>query len=109
MPCASIAATCSGLSRRAKSPPCTAGCSVLTRPSIISGKPVTSATSRTVRPAARSALAVPPVESSSTPRAASARAKSSSPVLSETEISARLRGVRSVMAGSGYGVARDLA
>ena len=32
------------LSRTARMPPCTAGCSVLTRPSSISGKPVTSST-----------------------------------------------------------------
>ena len=73
MPCSSSAARCSGLSRSASSPPCTIGCRVLTRPSIISGKPVISATSRTGSPASRSARAVPPVESSSTPRPASAR------------------------------------
>ena len=67
------AAMCSGRSRRASSPPCTAGCSVFTRPSSISGKPVTSATSRTARPASRSARAVPPVESSSQPRVARPR------------------------------------
>ena len=44
----------------ASSPPCTAGCSVLTRPSIISGKPVRSLTSSTFRPASLSALRVPP-------------------------------------------------
>ena len=60
---------CSALSRSASRPPCTTGCRVLTRPSIISGKPVTSATSRTSSPASRSALAVPPVDSNSTPRA----------------------------------------
>ena len=51
-----------------RSPPWTAGCSVFTRPSIISGKPVRSVTSRTGRPASASALRVPPVETSSTPR-----------------------------------------
>ena len=86
---ASMAASCSGFSRMARSPPCTFGCSVLTRPSIISGKPVRSETSRTASPASASALAVPPVETSSTPRAASAWAKGTSPVLSETESRAR--------------------
>ena len=38
------------------------GCSVLTRPSIISGKPVTAATSVTLRPASLKAFEVPPVE-----------------------------------------------
>ena len=56
---------------------------------MISGKPVTSETSRTGRPASRNAFAVPPVDSSSTLRAASARASSTRPVLSETDSSAR--------------------
>src|SRR5512139_2809797 len=89
MPCISMVATCSGRSRRARMPPCTLGCSVLTRPSSISGKPVYSLTSITARPASRSALAVPPVESSSTPALASVRAKSTRPVLSDTESRAR--------------------
>src|SRR5512139_2985282 len=63
MPCISMVATCSGRSRRARMPPCTLGCSVFTLPSSISGKPVYSLTSITARPASRSALAVPPVES----------------------------------------------
>ena len=46
------------------------GCSVFTRPSSISGKPVTSATSTTGTPDSRSSFAVPPVERISTPRAA---------------------------------------
>jgi len=50
------------LSLIASSPPCTLGCSVLTLPSIISGKPVSSETSVTFNPAAAIALAVPPVE-----------------------------------------------
>ena len=45
MPCAPSAARCAGTSRRARMPPWTFGCSVFTRPSSISGKPVTSATS----------------------------------------------------------------
>ena len=51
MPCAAIAARSSGRCRLARMPPCTAGCSVLTRPSIISGKPVTSETFMTGSPA----------------------------------------------------------
>ena len=38
--CACMVATCSGKSRQPRSPPCTLGCSVFTRPSNISGKPV---------------------------------------------------------------------
>ena len=48
-----------------------------------------SATSVTSIPASRSAAAVPPVERISTPSSASPLAKSATPVLSETEISAR--------------------
>ena len=59
----------SGRWRRARMPPWIAGCSVLTRPSIISGNPVTSETLTTGSPASASALAVPPVEMSSTPQA----------------------------------------
>ena len=70
----SSAARCSGSSRSASSPPWMRGCSVFTRPSIISGKPVTALTSVTARPASASVLAVPPVERISTPCAASARA-----------------------------------
>src|ERR1700756_4822114 len=55
MPWLFIACACSALPRIASRPPCTLGCSVLTRPSIISGKPVRSETSRTARPAAVSA------------------------------------------------------
>ena len=97
---ASIAATCAGKSRRASKPPCTTGCNVLTRPSIISGKPVASATSCTSRPASRSTLADPPVESSATPRTAKALPRSSNPTLSDTEIRARRSGARSVMCSS---------
>src|SRR3546814_11113054 len=88
--CSAIAAACSALSRTASSPPCTLGCSVLTRPSIISGKPVWSDTSFTASPASRSALAVPPVDSSSTPCRASACPSATSPALSDTESSARV-------------------
>src|SRR5262245_57540819 len=87
-------------SRIATRPPCTFGCSVFTLPSIISGKPVSSETSRTARPASASALRVPPVETSSTFRAASARAKSTSPDLSETESRARATGRRRSVMGT---------
>ena len=88
MPCSFSAAMCSGRSRRANSPPWTLGCRVLTRPSSISGKPVSSATSVTGRPCSASSLAVPPVEMSFTPRACRLRASSTIPVLSETESNA---------------------
>ena len=74
MPCSSAAAMCAGTSRRASRPPCTRGCSVLTRPSIISGKPVRSSIGRTGTPASASALAVPPVETISTPNSVGERA-----------------------------------
>src|SRR5579875_447387 len=89
IPCAASAALCSARSRCASRPAWIAGCSVLTRPSSSSGKPVTAATSVTGRPAAASARAVPPVESSTTPRAARAAANGTSPLLSLTESSAR--------------------
>ena len=73
----------------ASRPPWTRGWSVFTRPSIISGKPVTWATSTTATPASSSAAAVPPVDRSSTPCPASAFASPTRPVLSDTEISAR--------------------
>src|SRR5664279_5146808 len=95
MPCAAIAAMCSGRSRRARRPPWMVGCRVLTRPSSISGKPVWSATSVTAIPAAAISLAVPPVDSSVTPSACNSRASSTMPVLSETEISACMLGARS--------------
>src|SRR5829696_5843090 len=56
---------------------------------MIAGNPVSRATSVTARPAAASALAVPPVETSSKSCAARSRARSTMPVLSETESSAR--------------------
>ena len=64
------------------------GCRVLTRPSSISGKPVSSATSVTGSALSASSFAVPPVDTSRMPSAASERAKSTMPVLSETEINA---------------------
>src|SRR4051812_14032527 len=65
------------------------GFSVLTRPSRISGKPVYSSIARMSMPWSRSSRAVPPVETISTPRSASPRAKSTRPRLSETVSSAR--------------------
>src|SRR5688572_11970196 len=56
---------------------------------MISGKPVKSSIARTSRPASASSRAVPPVETSSIPRSASPRAKSTIPRLSDTESSAR--------------------
>lgn len=47
MPCSAIALACSAASRTPSRPPCTIGCRVFTRPSIISGKPVRSETSFT--------------------------------------------------------------
>ena len=53
------------------------------------GKPVKSSIARTVRPAAASACAVPPVETSSMSSAARPLANSTMPVLSDTESTAR--------------------
>src|SRR4051794_19804530 len=97
MPCSSMAAACSELSRTASSPPWTLGWSVLTRPSIISGKPVRSEMSRTSVPSSRSLAAVPPVDTISTPCRDRPAASSSSPLLSESEISALRMGTRSVI------------
>src|SRR5688572_11977511 len=74
--------------RRARMPPCTDGCSVFTRPSMISGKPVTAEMPVTRTPASSRARAVPPVDTSSYPRPASACANGNRPVLSETLIRA---------------------
>src|SRR5690606_17428695 len=106
IPCSAI--TASSVPRRPSRPPCTFGCRVLTRPSMISGNPVTSDTSRTASPASRIAFAVPPVDSSSTLRAASARASSTSPVLSETDSSARRTGSWSAVMGSAQAVVAQL-
>src|SRR4051812_12627484 len=65
------------------------GCSVLTRPSSISGAPVTSSTVVTGTPASVSAAAVFPDDTSSKPRSSSPRASSTRPVLSYTESRAR--------------------
>ena len=65
MLCCPRVAMSSARPRRARMPPWTAGCSVLTRPSMISGKPVTSEMPVTGTPAFSSARAVPPVDTSS--------------------------------------------
>src|SRR6185295_10842445 len=83
-PWALSAARSSGRSRRARMPPWSFGCRVLTRPSSISGKPVTSETLVTGSPASARAFAVPPVETSSKPRDTRPRPRSSIPRLSET-------------------------
>ena len=63
-------------------PPCMMGWRVLTQPSSISGEPVRSATWVTGSPASEMSRAVPPVETSSHPTSARARARSVIPVLS---------------------------
>jgi hypothetical protein len=80
-------------------PAWTCGCSVFTRPSRHSGKPVTSLTAVTAMPRALMRAAVDPVETISTPASASPRASSSRPVLSYTLTRARRTGVR-VLTGS---------
>src|SRR5690606_17863171 len=64
----------------ARMPACTRGCSVLTRPSRHSGKPVSSSTGVTGMPASAIRDAVEPVETSSTPASCSAVASSVRPV-----------------------------
>ena len=88
MLCSASDAMCAGRSRRASKPPWILGCRVLTRPSSISGKPVWSATSVTGRPLSASSLAVPPVDSSLMPSACRLLARSTMPVLSDTDRSA---------------------
>ena len=65
------------------------GCMVLTRPSSISGKPVTSSTRVTGMPESLSSLAVPPVEMTWTPISVRPFANDSRPLLLNTEIRAR--------------------
>ena len=79
------------------------GCSVFTRPSIISRKPVTSLTSFTASPASRGLRGAAGREQFHAV-AASAQARSISPVLSDTDNSARdLYGGRAVGRWSGGG------
>src|SRR4030042_285403 len=85
--------------RLARIPPWTAGWRVFTRPSRISGKPVMSETLRTGTPASFSVPFVPPVLKISTVSLANPRAKSTSPVLSET---LRIARMVSPLSDSGY-------
>src|SRR3954470_19320076 len=89
MPCWFRVATCSGLSRTASTPAAILGLIVLTRPSSISGNPVSASIGRVSMPASARCLAVPPVDTISTPSERRQRAKSAMPVLSDTVISAR--------------------
>src|SRR5688572_157767 len=98
MPCSFMAFRWSSRSRRARIPPWTFGCRVFTRPSIISGKPVYSPTSVTTIPFSLRSWAVPPVDRIWTPWESSALANSTTPVLSETLISARRILTRSLKA-----------
>src|SRR5690606_37986304 len=65
------------------------------RPSRHSGKPVRSATSVTGMPSPSMSVADPPVETIATPASCSPRTRSSRPVLTKTEMSARRTGRRS--------------
>ena len=67
------------------------GCSVLTRPSRISGEPVTAETGVTATPRCSRWRSVPPVERISKPSSTRPRASASTPDLSDTEMSARRR------------------
>jgi hypothetical protein len=69
MPALAMAAMWDASPRMARMPPWTAGWRVLTRPDSISGKPVSSSTRVTARPAPSRVEAEPPVETSSKPRA----------------------------------------
>src|SRR5688572_3353122 len=107
MPCSRM--TASSVPGRPSRAPCTFGCSVFTRPSMISGKPVSDDTSVTASPAPAIARAVPPVETSAKPRPASSRASSTMPVLSETESNARRAFGRVISSGSESVLAQFLA
>src|ERR1700730_961354 len=84
-PWLSSASRSSGRSRLASSPACTPGCRVLTRPSRISGKPVSALTGCTSTEASSRACRVPPVEYSSKPRRISPGAKAGRLALLLTE------------------------
>ena len=73
-----------GSSRRANSAPCTLGCKVLTRPSHISGKPVTSEIPIVCTPASSNRRWVPPVAIISQPCCCKPCTNSTNPVLSLT-------------------------
>src|ERR1043165_2716286 len=80
---------CAALSRSKRIAPKTRGVRVLTRPPRISGAPDHVAIGVTAMPLSARWFAVPPVERISTPRAVRARARSTMPVLSETDRIAR--------------------
>ena len=82
MPSSASWAWCAAFAVSASRPACTRGCSVFTRPSRHSGKPVSCSTGVTGTPAAPIRAAVLPVEMISTPAACSPDASSSRPVLS---------------------------
>src|SRR5260370_22356501 len=90
MSCWARAFMCSGRHRRARIPAWMPGCRVLTRPSRISGNPVTRATGTAGHLAWVRSAVVPPVETISKPRSASPRASSTIPSLRYTERRARL-------------------
>src|SRR5437016_594390 len=87
--CSATCFMCSEFPRMASRRSAISGFSVFTRPSRISGNRVRSETSRTGIPFEARRRAVPPVETISTLRSASARANSTIPVLSYTLITAR--------------------
>src|SRR5688572_4421670 len=103
MSCSASCSSCASFVRSARIPACTRGCSVFTRPSSISGKPVTSSTGVTSIPASRSVAAVPPEETNPTPSSVSPRANSTTPVLSYTANSARRTGRTSVTTSASGG------
>ena len=82
MPRSLSSATWESKSRLARIPAWMTGCRVLTRPSRISGNPVTSESSVTGSPAAVSSPRVPPVLMISNPASISFPANSTAPVLS---------------------------
>ena len=65
---------------------CTIGCRVLTRPSQISGKPVTSLMLITSTPLSESSFIVPPVAITSQPRARRPLAKSTTPEIGRAHV-----------------------
>ena len=89
MPWSRIASASDGRSGRPRMAPWTLGCSVFTRPSMISGKPVYDEISITGRPCSSRNRRVPPVETISKPSSTSPWAKEAKPVLSLTLISTR--------------------
>jgi hypothetical protein len=93
MPCACSAARARQVAARQQAAVDDFGCSVLTRPSSISGKPVCSATSVTGRPASRAAWRCRRWTAASRPARAGRGRTRATPVLSETEISAVGHGV----------------